>query len=80
MARLLGAVDANSPDDFIKAIKNIHQKCHVDNLKMSDYLISEDEFPLIIAKARRAMPGNFVNDRYLLSDEDCLKILKQAYH
>ena len=79
MARLLGAVDANSPDDFIKAIKNIHQKCHVDNLKMSDYLISEDEFPLIIAKARRAMPGNFVNDRYLLSDEDCLKILKQAY-
>lgn len=79
MAQLLGIKNASQPSAFIEAIKDIHQQCEVNHLKMSDYHITMDEFPIIIANARKAMGANFHNDRYELSDEDCLAILKQSY-
>ena len=79
MAHLLGNVNANNPNDFIKEIKRIHLKCHADELKMSDYGITRDEFPLIVEKARKSMKSNFLNDRYMLSNDDCLIILEKSY-
>ena len=79
IAQLLGNSNADDPNDFIKEIKRIHKSCKVDKLKMSDYGITKNEFPSIIKKAKKSMNSNFMIDRHYLSDNDCLKILENAY-
>lgn len=79
MAKLLGNVDASDPYDFITEIQRIHEKCGVSSLKMSEYGIQKEEFKDIIASARKAMGSNFDNDRYPLSDMDCMEILEKSY-
>ena len=79
MAHLMGRADANKPEDFLTALADLQKACGVNNLKMSDYGISPDEFPGMAKLARNAVGMLFDCDPIPLSDEDIVKILKESY-
>lgn len=79
MAQLLGFKDANKPQDFITALVNLQKACGVDELKMSDYGISESEFTAMAANAQDCMGFLFNFDRIKLSIEDCVNIYHNSY-
>ena len=79
MARAMGKVNADKPEDFIDALKEMQAACGVDNLKMSDYGISPDEFPKMVQNTRDAMGFLLQFDPAPLSDDDMLNIYKRSY-
>lgn len=78
MARAMGK-NATKAEDFIEALKEMQAACGVDNLKMSDYGISPDEFPKMVQNTRDAMGFLLQFDPIALSDEDMLNIYKKSY-
>ena len=79
MARAMGKVNADKAEDFIDALKEMQAACGVDNLKMSDYGISPEEFPKMVQNTRDAMGFLLQFDPAPLSDEDMLNIYKKSY-
>ncbi len=79
MAKLMGNPDANKAEDFITALVELQKACGVDDLKMSDYGITPDEFPGMVQNARDTLGVNFLNDPVSLSDEDCIAIYQESY-
>ena len=79
MARAMGNANANKASDFIDALKAMQKACGVDNLKMSDYGITPDEFPKMVQNTRDAMGFLLQFDPTELSDEDMLNIYKKSY-
>lgn len=79
MAKLLGFNDAKKPEDFITALVNLQKACGVDELKMSDYGISENEFTEMAVNAQDCMSFLFNFDRIKLSIEDCVSIYHNSY-
>ena len=79
MAQAMGMTHADKPQDFITALIELQKACGVDNLKLSDYGFTPDEFDKIAANARETMGGLFFADPCELSHEDCVEILKKSY-
>ncbi|MFU0831790.1 MAG: 1,3-propanediol dehydrogenase [Oscillospiraceae bacterium] len=79
MAKALGKTDATNAMDFVTALCDLQKNCGVDQLKMSDYGITEDEFPKLIKNSREAMGSLYDVDPLKLSDDDVLSILKDSY-
>ena len=79
MARAMGKVNADKAKDFIDALKEMQAACGVDNLKMSDYGITPDEFPKMVQNTRDAMGFLLQFDPVALSDDDMLNIYKKSY-
>lgn len=79
MARAMGKVNADKPEDFIDALKEMQAACGVDNLKMSDYGITPDEFPKMVQNTRDAMGFLLGFDPVALSDDDMLAIYQKSY-
>lgn len=79
MARAMGMENADKPEDFLTALKDLQEKCHVADLKMSDYGIKKEE-ALTIARGARSMQGGlFAANPCELSDEDCASIIEKAW-
>lgn len=79
MAKAMGKEDAKDPMDFVTALVDLQKACGVDNLKMSDYGITPEEFPKFVSNARSTMGILFKLDRIQLSDEDLVKIYTESY-
>lgn len=79
MARVMGIPDADKPEDFITALVQLQKDCGVDNLKMSDYGITADEFMTLAINARETMGGLFLANPCPMSDEECAGIFEKAY-
>ncbi|MBR1805494.1 MAG: iron-containing alcohol dehydrogenase [Selenomonadaceae bacterium] len=79
MARAMGKVNATKAEDFIDALKEMQAACGVDNLKMSDYGISPDEFPKMVQNTRDAMGFLLQFDPAPLTNDDMLNIYKKSY-
>lgn len=79
MAKAMGKQNATSPWDFIDALKELQQACGVDNLRMSDYGISPDEFPTLARDAKQTMGGLFLCDRFDLTIDDEIEIYQKSY-
>ena len=79
MAKALGKADADKPEDFLTALKELQEACGVADLKMSDYGITPDEFETMAINAKETMGGLFNSDRKQLTTEDCVKIYKDSY-
>ena len=79
MARVMGIPDADKPEDFITALVRLQKGCGVDNLKMSDYGITTDEFMTLAVNARETMGGLFLANPCPMSDEECAGIFERAY-
>lgn len=79
MAQVMGKKEANAPEDFIDALWDLQKKCGVDALNMSDYGITQKEFPVMAKNALDTMGRLFLNDRVTLNIEDCVGIYKRSY-
>lgn len=79
MAKAMGKEDATEAMDFVTALVDLQKACGVDDLKMSDFGITPDEFPKFAANARSTMGILFKMDRIQLSDEDLVKIYTESY-
>lgn len=79
MAKAMGNPNASEPMDFIKALKELQISCSVDRLKMSDYGIMPEEFPVMAKDARNTMGGLFFCDRIELSENDVVEIYQKSY-
>ena len=79
MAKFLGLKDAKEPMDFIKALDKLQHDCGVDNLKMSDYGINQDEFTTMAKNAKDCMSLLFDFDPATLALGDCVEIYKASY-
>ena len=79
MAQLMGKEDATKPEDFIDALVALQQACEVDDLKMSDYGITPDEFPKMATNAIEVMGGLVQQDRQPLTHAEIVEILKESY-
>lgn len=79
MAKALGMADAEKAEDFITALENIQKACGVDELKMSDYGISEDEVETLSENARTTMGGLFESDPAPMTNEECAEIFRKSF-
>lgn len=79
MARAMGMRDAAKPEDFITALVALQKACGVDDLKMSDYGITKEEFMTLAVNARETMGGLFLANPCEMSDEECAGIFEKSY-
>ena len=79
MAKAMGKTDAKEPMDFVTALVDLQKACGVEDLKMSDYGITPEEFPKFVANARSTMGILFKMDRLTLTDEDLVEIYTASY-
>lgn len=79
MAQALGKKDATKPMDFVVALKELMQACHVDDLKMSDYGIQKEDLEMYTKMAYDTMGNLFLGDPVDMPFEDCLSIYQKAY-
>ena len=79
MAQVMGVPNANKPEDFITALVNLQKACGVDQLKMSEYGFTPDEFEAIASNAKETMGGLFLANPCELPHESCVEILRKSY-
>lgn len=79
MARFLGNEQATAPEDFITALVDLQKACGVDNLKMSDYGITPEEFDKMATNAIEVMGVLVKLDREPLTHDEIVEILRQSY-
>ena len=79
MAQAMGMKDANKPEDFITALVNLQKECGVDQLKMSDYGITPDEFDTLATNVRETMGGLFAANPCEMTHEDCVSVFEKSY-
>lgn len=79
MAQAMGIENADKPEDFITALVNLQKECGVDNLKMSDYGFTPDEFDTLAANAKETMGGLFLANPCELNHDACVEIFKKSY-
>ncbi|ONI37788.1 alcohol dehydrogenase [Candidatus Epulonipiscium fishelsonii] len=79
MAKAMGKTNATKPQDFIDALVELQTACGVDNLKMSEYKITENDLPKLVDNAYDTMGGLFKVDMVPVLKADSLKIFKDSY-
>ena len=79
LARAMGKADAVTAQDFVDVLAQMEKRCGVDQLKMSDYGVTEEELPNFVRNARTAMGGLFYADPAPLTDEDVLNIYRKSF-
>lgn len=79
MTKALGMADAAEPMDFVRALLALQVICGVDQLKMSDYGLTPEEFPEMAAKAMDTMGGLYAADRIPLSVEETAGIYARSF-
>lgn len=79
MAKALGKKDATKAMDFVTALVELQELCSVDNLKMSDFGIDNENLEKYALNARETMGGLFEIDPIVISNDDVLEILRKSY-
>lgn len=79
MARLMGNASASEPADFIAELERLMAACHVDDLKMSDWGITEDELDAMATNGLSTNAALYAHDPSPLSHDDVLAILCASY-
>ena len=79
MARLMGNASASEPADFIAELERLMATCHVDDLKMSDWGITEDELDAMATNGLSANAALYAHDPSPLSHDDVLAILRASF-
>lgn len=79
MARLMGNALTSEPADFIAELERLMAACHVDDLKMSDWGITEDELDAMATNGLSTNAALYAHDPSPLSHDDILAILRASY-
>lgn len=74
-----GLTEKEQPYAFIRALSKLKKSCGVDLLRMSNFGIEAADIPELAQNARDTMGGLFGVDRYTLSYEETVEIMKNAY-
>lgn len=77
LAKVVGK-KGDDPNEFLDAMNELMKQCGVDDIKMSDYGINEDELELF-SKSVFNMTGNNRRDPIDLTEKDFLKIYKESF-
>jgi alcohol dehydrogenase len=68
--------EKDRPKAFLSALDKLLVKCHVDQIKMSDYGVQKQDIEKI---AKLSIDIGFDLDRYTLTLEDVISILEESY-
>lgn len=79
MADVMTQQKSNRPGDFIDALARMKKECHVDNIKLSEWGLKEEDLPKMVQNARDTMGGLFTLDPRPLTDDEVLNIYRQSY-
>jgi len=79
MARMLGCEDASRPEDFLAALEKLMTVCEVNDLKMSDYGITPEEFDEMADNAMTVMVRCWSKDLCPLTHDEIVSILNASY-
>ncbi len=79
MAKAMGAEDAASGKDFIKALDDLIASVDCADLKMSEAGITEEEIKLYPKRVHEVLGGDITADPLPLSDEDYLEIYQKSF-
>ncbi len=79
MAKALGKADAKEAMDFVVALEDLQKACGVDNLKLSDYGVKEDELKDIAQNSMDTMGGLFEVDPHKFTVDEVYEVLKNSY-
>lgn len=79
MARLMGNASASEPAEFIAELERLMAACHVDDLKMSDWGITEDELDAMATNGLSTNAALYAHDPSPLSHDDVLAILRASF-
>jgi len=79
LAKALGFESANKPEDFLVALEDLLEKCHMNDIRMRDWEINEEEIPLLAREIKEKFGDLLLNDPEVLTVEECEQILLQSY-
>jgi alcohol dehydrogenase len=79
MAKLLGKTDAAEPIDFVTALAELQTACGVDDIKLSEYGITETDFDGIVENAYSNMGHLYKLDPAEITPADTLDIVRDSY-
>lgn len=79
MARALGKKDATDPMDFVAALAALQTACGVDDLKMSEYGFTGEDFGKYVDNAMETMGDLFRADRKMLSRDEIIAIYQKSF-
>ncbi len=79
MATAMIGTHTNDPEAFIVALEHLQKACKVDNVALSEWGVTPDEFVTLAKNARATMGGLFIVDREDLCEEDVVKIYEESY-
>ena len=79
MAKMMGVDNADKPEDFITALVALQKDCGVDNLKMSDYGITPQEFGTLADNAFDTMGRLISFERKPMTREECVAIYEKSF-
>jgi alcohol dehydrogenase len=78
MAKALGKTEATEPKDFVDALAELQTECGVDDIKLSEYGITEDDFDGLVKNAYENMGHLYRVDPVEITPEDTLAIIRAA--
>jgi len=79
MAKALGMINVKEPQDFVRGLVRILKACGVYGMKMSDFGIKTEDFPVVVKLAKQNASSEFYAEKKVLTDEECIRILEKSY-
>ena len=79
MARVMGYLETNDPQDFVRALVKLQEDCGVADLKMSDYGFTKDECMTLAVGARAMQGGLYASNPCEVTDEDIAGIFERSF-
>lgn len=79
MAEVMTSEPAHQAGDFVDALVKMQKACGMDQLKLSDWGLKEEDLPKMVQNAKATMGGLFQLDPRMLTDDEILAIYKKSY-
>ena len=79
MAEVMTSEPAQQAGDFVDALVKMQKACGMDQLKLSDWGLKEEDLPEMVQNAKATMGGLFQLDPRMLTDDEILAIYKKSY-
>lgn len=79
MTEVMTSEPAQQAGDFVDALVKMQKACGMDQLKLSDWGLKEEDLPEMVQNAKATMGGLFQLDPRMLTDDEILAIYKKSY-
>lgn len=79
MAETMTEKKSARPSDFLEALETMQKQCNVNDIKLSDYGITPEDFNKMKENARMTMGGLFACDPRPITGEEIMDIFRKSY-